>query len=96
MFKMEYAEDFKQAVAILQLQVESGKFNYPDNWENGLCYMLSLYCDNAYDIVNSLLEVVCLSDYGTFTEERELFLEFMAYTLTAEDIYEICVDCWED
>lgn len=96
MIEIKDIVEFKEAVKILQLRAESGEFNYPDNWECGLCYMLKFYCDQSYRIMDCLLDTLCLNDYGTFTEERELFLEFLAYTLSAEDIYEICVDNWED
>ena len=99
------AKRFKKAAIALQKEAESGKFEHTrrkgyvpsgTGWSCGLCFMLNTGDGVSYDIMPALLEHTCLGNRHIFTEERELFLEFIAYSLTEEDILEIWESCGEE
>ena len=95
-------KQFKQAAKKLQQMAEAGKFKNEYDWTCGICYMLSCITENivkdttedSYDIMSKLLTKYeyhnGLGADGDFNTNREVFLEFLAYTLSEKDIQEIC------
>ena len=93
-FEIEDVKRFKYAVMTLQSRVEKSEVK---DWRLGICNMLfrieGSIC-NTYWIMKKILGDTVyeqgLGPDGVFNTEREVFLEFLAYTLTEEDILEIC------
>ena len=87
---------FKKAVQILQRKVEKGFFKN-NKWTYGICHMLyeeTLDFSSAHDVMEKLLTeseyTQGLGPDSVLNEDRKVFLEFLEYTLTEEDIFEIC------
>lgn len=87
---------FKKAVKILQKKVEQDYFRN-NRWFHGICYMLYEETEDfssSHDVIEKLLtELEYIRGIGpdnVLTEDRKVFLEFLAYTLSEEDIQNIC------
>lgn len=86
-------KNFKKAVKVLQKKVEKNYF--PNNeWTCGICHMLYEETEDAYELMERLLTYdeyhYGLGLVNGLTEDRKVFLEFLAYTLSEEDIQKIC------
>jgi hypothetical protein len=92
MITLQNAKDFKIAAKKLQNKVEQGLYDKEGKWECGICYMISSFSfhADAYTIMEALLEHGSLGTIDHFNENRRIFLEFLAYSITEEDIFEIC------
>ena len=87
---------FKKAVKSIQKKVEKEYFRN-GGWSLGICYMLFEETEDfssAHDVMENLLTEDeynnGLGPKDVLNEDRKVFLEFLEYTLTEEDIFEIC------
>lgn len=92
-FTAQEVVEFKQATRELQRKVESGNIE----WQCGICLMLrniTKEVTTSYDVMRELLGRTLynkgIGPDHELNEDRRVFLEFLAYTITEEDILEIC------